>query len=129
MGLPGGREKHALSIVRPATNVVHVRMIGKAFRNAAVHRHRKDIDVAVVLATEGNRLPVRRKIGLALAALGGGKPLGFAAVAGHNPKIAGVAKDDVRLRERGLGEERAGRRKRAGHEEGNDVGAQHAAPL
>ena len=70
--------------------------VGEAPRHAALGRHHVHLGVAVVLAGEGEGLPVGREAREHLVALGiAGDPPCHAAPGGHREQVAGVAEDDL----------------------------------
>src|SRR5439155_13639069 len=90
-------EENALPIGRPAHYAVRIGMVGDALRNAAGHGNRENVDIAVVLAGEGQRLTVGREDGFGLKSYARGETSGRAAVTGHAPQIARIREGDVGL--------------------------------
>ena len=70
------------------------RMPRKSPRHAARGGHDEDVDVAVVLAGEGDRGAVGRKLRIGFDAGAGGQPPRLAACARHAPEVAGIGEDD-----------------------------------
>src|SRR3954452_18022125 len=90
-------EEDTLPIGRPAHHAVRVGMVRNALGKAAGHRNREDVDIAVVLAGEGQGLTVGRENGFGLKSYARGEAGGGAAITRYAPKIARIREDDVGL--------------------------------
>ena len=95
-----GRGVEQLVAVRvPAEHAVGLRMAGGAGGHAAGGRDRVEVGVAVVVAAEGDRLPVRREAGEGFLALGRAEAVGGAARLGDDPHVVAVDERDLVLRD------------------------------
>ncbi len=108
---PARTEQDALAVGRPARDLVRVRMVGQAPRDAPAGRDHEDVGIAVVLAGEGDERPVRRETRQALIPDVPRQAGGPASLAPDDPEVAGAGEDDVRPAEgRVLGQDRFGGR-------------------
>jgi hypothetical protein len=84
-------------------------------RHAARARHDVYIAIAVVLAGERDQAAVRREVRHRFGANAGGELARITAFATHDPEVAAVVEDDLRLTQRGIAQEerRATRRIRS----------------
>jgi len=95
-------EENLLAVGRPAHHAIGRRVPRQALGHAAGRRHGEDIDIAVVLAREGEHGAIGREERLGLEAGAGGQPRRGASLAAHAPQISGVREDDVGAVHRGL---------------------------
>ena len=91
-----GRPAHDLVVVAAARREGAAgRVVGELLRLAPLRRHHVDLLVALVLAGEGEPLPVRRELREELEARVGGQPGGVAALRRRRPDVARVAERDA----------------------------------
>ena len=79
-------------------------MPGQPRGDASFHRHRIDIQIAVVLTTEGEGLSVRREPGPKLVAPMGGQALGSSPLPISDPEISAIDEGHVICTESRLGQ-------------------------
>ncbi len=127
--LARGREQDARAIRVPVEHAVGHRMPGQARRLAALHRHRVDVGVAVVVGGVGERLAVRREARERLLAAGRAEAHGDAALLRRQPDVAGVDEGDLRRRHVGLPQHARVdlRGRRRGRDQGTGQGGQNQA--
>jgi hypothetical protein len=89
-------EEEELAVRRPVAEDLARRVVRDAVRHAARHGERVDVAVAVVIADEGDRLPVRAEAREALHPRGARERGRDAAFARDEPEIVGVDEDDLR---------------------------------
>ena len=76
--------------------IVGAWVVGNPLRDAARGRHSVYIDIAVVLAGEGDGFTIRREDRVVLDTRAGREPRGVTALAADGPQIARVREDDLR---------------------------------
>src|SRR5258708_7855036 len=97
-------------------------MMREPVRNSACAWHYVNVNVAVIVAGEGDHGAVRREDRITLCPAAARQQPCFAALAPHQPQVAGVGKRDVRFGKRGLLHEQRARSTRAQstNEDSND---------
>src|SRR6185437_139758 len=95
-----GAEQNLFAVRSPAHDFINAWMIGEALWHSAFRRHDVNVNVAVVIAGEGDHAPIRREDRVALGAASAGEQMSFTAVARDDPQIARVSKCNVRLGKR-----------------------------
>ena len=119
-------EENALAVRREGERHFRGRVVSEPLGFAAAHRHAEKIGVAVVTATEDDRLSVGREDRISLDAGRGGQAARFATLAGDDPQVARPVKYDVRLAERGALRQDCGAGGRGQHRAGKESKCQNA---
>ena len=96
------REQDPRAVGVPVEHAIGHRVPRQARRIAALHGHRVDVGVAVVVGGVGERLAVRREARERLLAARRAEAHGDPALLGRHPDVAGVDEGDLRRRDIGL---------------------------
>ncbi len=96
VAVPRRAEDDLLAVVGPADGNVRIGMMGHADGHPTGRRDHVDVEVALIFAGKGDRLPVRRKDRIALETDARGEPPRLAPFAGDNPQVAGIGEGNLR---------------------------------
>src|SRR6185312_460218 len=100
ISLAGRSEQNALAVRSPPNRHVCAGMPGQPFGLATSSRHDEDVNVAIVLTSEGDPVSIGRENRQNFVATGCELP-GFTPAARHGPKIAAMHEDYARAIDRG----------------------------